>query len=61
MPTSEKLESLSKRKRIKQFSIKCKRFLKRRDDVMTENIRFGCAPIAWTNDDLPELGKENTF
>lgn len=28
---------------------------------MTENIRFGCAPIAWTNDDLPELGKENTF
>lgn len=28
---------------------------------MTGNIRFGCAPIAWTNDDLPELGKENTF
>ena len=28
---------------------------------MTENIRFGCAPIAWTNDDLPELGKQNTF
>ncbi|MER2106772.1 MAG: myo-inosose-2 dehydratase [Solibacillus sp.] len=24
-------------------------------------IKFGCAPIAWTNDDLPELGKENTF
>lgn len=24
-------------------------------------ITFGCAPIAWTNDDLPELGKENTF
>ena len=28
---------------------------------MTENICFGCAPIAWTNDDLPELGQENTF
>ncbi|KAB2478273.1 MULTISPECIES: myo-inosose-2 dehydratase [unclassified Staphylococcus] len=28
---------------------------------MSGNIRFGCAPIAWTNDDLPELGKENTF
>jgi len=28
---------------------------------MTENIYFGCAPIAWTNDDLPELGKKNTF
>ncbi|MEI5989993.1 inosose dehydratase [Enterococcus termitis] len=24
-------------------------------------IRFGIAPIAWTNDDMPELGKENTF
>ncbi|WP_066048508.1 myo-inosose-2 dehydratase [Robertmurraya korlensis] len=24
-------------------------------------ITFGCAPIAWTNDDMPELGKENTF
>lgn len=24
-------------------------------------IKFACAPIAWTNDDLPELGKENTF
>lgn len=26
-----------------------------------ENIKLGIAPIAWTNDDLPELGKENTF
>lgn len=26
-----------------------------------EKIQFGCAPIAWTNDDMPELGKENTF
>lgn len=24
-------------------------------------IKFACAPIAWTNDDMPELGKENTF
>lgn len=26
-----------------------------------ENIKFGCAPIAWTNDDMPELGSENSF
>lgn len=26
-----------------------------------ENIKLGCAPIAWTNDDMPELGRENTF
>lgn len=25
------------------------------------NIRLGIAPIAWTNDDMPDLGKENTF
>ncbi|UNT71746.1 myo-inosose-2 dehydratase (plasmid) [Bacillus sp. N447-1] len=24
-------------------------------------IKLGIAPIAWTNDDLPELGSENTF
>jgi len=24
-------------------------------------VRLGIAPIAWTNDDMPELGKENTF
>lgn len=24
-------------------------------------IKLGAAPIAWTNDDLPDLGKENTF
>jgi len=24
-------------------------------------IKLGIAPIAWTNDDLPELGGENTF
>lgn len=28
---------------------------------MTKKIKYGCAPIAWTNDDLPDLGKENTF
>ncbi len=24
-------------------------------------IRLGIAPIGWTNDDMPDLGKENTF
>ena len=24
-------------------------------------VRLGIAPIAWTNDDLPDLGRENTF
>ena len=24
-------------------------------------VKLGIAPIAWTNDDMPELGKENTF
>jgi len=28
---------------------------------MNENIKLAIAPIAWTNDDMPELGKENTF
>ncbi len=26
-----------------------------------DKVRLGIAPIAWTNDDLPELGSENTF
>lgn len=26
-----------------------------------KNIKLGIAPIAWTNDDMPELGAENTF
>jgi len=26
-----------------------------------ENINLGVAPINWTNDDMPELGGENTF
>ncbi|MGL5270086.1 MAG: myo-inosose-2 dehydratase [Selenomonadaceae bacterium] len=25
------------------------------------NITLGIAPIGWTNDDMPDLGKENTF
>ena len=24
-------------------------------------VQLGIAPIAWTNDDMPDLGKENTF
>jgi len=24
-------------------------------------VKLGIAPIAWTNDDLPQLGAENTF
>ncbi len=28
---------------------------------MLEKVRLGIAPIAWTNDDLPDLGGENTF
>ncbi len=26
-----------------------------------DNVKLGIAPIAWTNDDLPDLGRENTF
>jgi len=26
-----------------------------------KKIRVGIAPIGWTNDDLPDLGSENTF
>lgn len=28
---------------------------------MFKDVKLAIAPIAWTNDDLPELGKENTF
>lgn len=28
---------------------------------MTKQIQLAVAPIAWTNDDMPELGSENTF
>lgn len=26
-----------------------------------KKVRLGIAPIGWTNDDMPDLGKENTF
>ena len=26
-----------------------------------EKVQLAIAPIAWTNDDLPDLGAENTF
>lgn len=26
-----------------------------------KRVKLGIAPIAWTNDDMPDLGKENTF
>lgn len=28
---------------------------------MFTKVKLGIAPIAWTNDDMPDLGKENTF
>jgi inosose dehydratase len=28
---------------------------------MKKRVRLAIAPIAWTNDDLPDLGRENTF
>ena len=27
----------------------------------TNKVKLGIAPIGWTNDDIPELGGENTF
>ncbi|MDE6975633.1 MAG: myo-inosose-2 dehydratase, partial [Lachnospiraceae bacterium] len=27
----------------------------------SKKVKLGIAPIAWTNDDLPDLGGENTF
>lgn len=29
--------------------------------LSAENVKIGIAPIAWTNDDMPDLGAENTF
>lgn len=26
-----------------------------------ENVKLAIAPIGWTNDDMPDLGSENTF
>jgi len=31
------------------------------DEMELKNIKIGIAPIGWTNDDLPDLGSENTF
>ena len=27
----------------------------------SEKVKLGIAPIGWCNDDMPELGAENTF
>ena len=27
----------------------------------TKKVKLGIAPIGWTNDDMPDLGKEITF
>jgi len=29
--------------------------------MILQKVKLGIAPIAWTNDDMPELGAENTF
>lgn len=29
--------------------------------MFNKKVKLGIAPIAWTNDDMPDLGKENTF
>ncbi|WP_181347051.1 myo-inosose-2 dehydratase [Thalassobacillus sp. CUG 92003] len=29
--------------------------------INKNNVKLGIAPIAWTNDDMPDLGGENTF
>ncbi len=34
-------------------------FSSRRNEM--KNVKLGIAPIAWTNDDMPDLGAENTF
>lgn len=33
----------------------------RKEVCSMATIKLGIAPIAWTNDDMPDLGKENTF
>lgn len=33
----------------------------RMNDMDKNKVKLGIAPIAWTNDDMPELGAENTF
>lgn len=34
---------------------------KRYMDIGQNKIRIGIAPIGWRNDDIPEIGKENTY
>lgn len=29
--------------------------------LSSDKVKVGIAPIAWTNDDMPDLGRENTF
>ena len=29
--------------------------------MLSEKVKLAIAPIAWTNDDMPDLGSENTF
>ncbi|HJO93132.1 MAG TPA: myo-inosose-2 dehydratase [Victivallales bacterium] len=29
--------------------------------LQSNKVKLGIAPLSWTNDDLPELGRENTF
>lgn len=45
------------------MQIKKKTLRKRENiDMLDKNkVKLGIAPIAWTNDDMPDLGKENTF
>ena len=31
------------------------------DMLDKKKVKLGIAPIGWTNDDMPDLGKENTF
>jgi inosose dehydratase len=39
----------------------CNKLQEEKEMLNKEKVKLGIAPIAWTNDDLPELGKENTF
>ena len=32
-----------------------------KDMLDKKKVKLGIAPIGWTNDDMPDLGKENTF
>ena len=32
-----------------------------KDMLDKKKVKLGISPIGWTNDDMPDLGKENTF